>query len=122
MHFGIFSVSAGRQSGGPETYERCLLRALLDLDSRNHYTVFCFTRKARESFNIERPNLRYTVLAPNVRWISAFTSLPYKLLTSRLDLLHATVYAPPVSWANYIFTMHCFSNFAMPELYPSAIR
>jgi glycosyltransferase involved in cell wall biosynthesis len=122
MHFGIFSVSTGRQSGGPETYEKCLLRALLEIDSRNEYTVFCFTPKARDAFHLERPNLHYSVLVPNVRWISAFTSLPYKILTSRLDLLHATVYAPPLSSAKYIFTMHCFSNFAMPELYPASIR
>jgi glycosyltransferase involved in cell wall biosynthesis len=122
VHFGIFSVSAGRQSGGPETYERCLVRSLLEIDPHNQYTVFCMTQRARGAFDVEKQNLAYRVIHPNARWISAFTTLPWNIRASGVNLLHATVYAPPFSPASYVFTMHCFSSFARPEFYPRAVR
>jgi glycosyltransferase involved in cell wall biosynthesis len=122
VRIGVFVAMAGRQSGGPETYERCLLRALLDLDRENEYHVFCLTRGARDSFRIERDNLRFHVLFPRQRWISTLTSLPLSMIANKVDLLHATVVPPPFSPRDYVFTMHCFSNFVHPELYPPVIR
>ena len=122
MRFGIFVSTAGRQSAGPETYETCLVREMLALDRENEYHVFCLNEAARRSFGIEQDNLSYHVLWPDNRWVSTLTSLPLAIRRTGVDLLHATVVAPPVSPQDYVFTMHCFSSFVHPELYPARIR
>lgn len=122
MKFGLFVAMAGRQSAGPETYEHCLVRALLEQDTENEYHVFCLNRAARDSFALERENLVYHVLQPDNRWISTLASLPLAVKRSGVDLLHATVVAPLYSPQDYVFTMHCFSSFEHPSLYPARIR
>jgi glycosyltransferase involved in cell wall biosynthesis len=121
MRIGIFVVMAGRQAGGPETYEHNLVRALAALDSHNEYHIFCLDRTAADSFRLAQENVAYHVLWPTTRWISIPAALPMALLRSKVELLHVTFTPPPFSPTNYVFTMHCFSTFAHPEFYAPAI-
>ncbi len=114
---GLFVVMAGRQAGGPETYEHGLLRSLAAVNGGNEYHVFCFSREAATSFGLERDNIRYHVLDRGPRWFSTMSALPYRMMTSDIDLLHATLVPPFFSPKGYVFTMHCFSTFKHPEFY-----
>lgn len=134
MRVGIFVVMAGREAGGPETYEHCLVRALAALGGNDDLRVFCLDQRARESFKPDTPDtpagagVSYHVLRPSMqwgpwgRWVSITATLPWRLWRGGIDLLHATFIPPPFSPARYVFTMHCFSTFAHPEFYPPAIR
>lgn len=121
MRFGLFAVMAGRQAGGPETYEHSLLASLAELDHTNDFHVYCLSRMAADSFGVHARNVHYHVLRPRTRWISVAATLPLKLMTSGVDLMHATFTPPPFSPKPYVFTHHCFSTFAHPEFYDSAI-
>jgi len=125
VRVGIFVVMAGREAGGPETYERCLVRSLAALGGADDLRVFCLDRRARESFTPGAPGaagVSYHVLRPSARWVSITATLPWRLWRGGIDLLHATFIPPPFSPTQYVFTMHCFSTFAHPEFYPPAIR
>lgn len=122
MRIGIFAVMAGRQAGGPETYEHGLVEALARVDTRNEYQVLCLDHTAARSFDVSSPNMRVRALWPGSRVISMSASLPWVLWRERIDLLHATFTPPPVSPRPYVFTHHCFSTFAHPEFYAPAIR
>lgn len=121
MRVGIFVVMAGRKAGGPETYEHSLVKSLAGLDAQNEYHVFCLNRAAAESFQLARDNVKFHVLRPNLRLISIAATLPVQMMTSGIDLLHATFTPPPLSPKPYVFTHHCFSTFAHPEFYDPAI-
>jgi len=122
MRVGVFVTWAGREAGGPETYEHCLVRALAALDGHNEYEIFCLSRSAAESFGLSRGNVHFHVLSPGIRWISIPVSLPLALMRSRVDLVHVTSVPPPLSPTDYVFTMHDISMFTHPEFYPPAIR
>jgi glycosyltransferase involved in cell wall biosynthesis len=122
MRIGLFLTQVGRQCAGPETYEIGLLRALLSIDRENEYHVFCLTAGARDAIRLQHDNLKFHVLYPSNRWVSTLANLPVSMMRAKVDLLHATMVAPLISPADYVFTAHCFSNFAHPELYPWARR
>jgi glycosyltransferase involved in cell wall biosynthesis len=113
---------AGRQAGGPETYEHCLVRALAEVAPRNEYYVYCLSRPAADSFGAARANVRYHVLWPRLRWVSIAAILPIALRAAKLDVFHATFVPPPFAVRDYVFTMHDDSMFRHPEFYPPAIR
>lgn len=122
MHIGIFVIMAGRAAGGPETYDHSLVRQLAQLDSDTEYTVFCFDKRAADSFRVDQPNFRYRVLPGLVRPISMTFGLPWSMTTSGIDLMHATLMPPPWSPKRYLFTLHCSSMFMHPEQIPPLIR
>lgn len=121
MRFGIFAVMAGRKAGGPETYEHSLLDAIAKLDHTDDFHIYCLSRGAADSFGARASNLHYHVLGPGIRWISIAATLPLKLMSTDVDLMHATFTPPPFSPKPYVFTHHCFSTFAHPEFYDPAI-
>jgi len=122
MRIGIFVVMAGRQAGGPETYELNLIRELLKRDNKNEYHIFCLGKHAKDAVKIEKTNIHYHILWPKLRVISVLFSLPISLLINKIDIYHATFTPPPISPIPFIFTNHCFSNFQHPEFYPPKIR
>jgi len=123
MRLGIFSVMAGREAGGPATYEHALVQSLANIDRENEYHVFCFSKEAVDSFGVSQDNFRFHVLWPSNRWIALSTSLPVELARHGIDLLHAVFTPPPFCPRRYVFTHHCFSSFAHPEFYdPSVLR
>jgi glycosyltransferase involved in cell wall biosynthesis len=121
MRVGVFAVMAGRQAGGPETYERSLMASLARLDHHNDYRIYCLDRSGPAVFPPDAPNIQCQVLWPQQRVLSTLCSLPWMLVRQGVDLLHATFTPPPLSPKPYVFTHHCFSTFAHPEFYDPAI-
>lgn len=113
---------AGRNAGGPETYEHSLVRSLAALDRQNEYHIFSLNQEAADSFCLTQGNICHHVLWPSNRWLSISTSLPIALLRSKVDLFHATYIPPLFSPVPYVFTLLDISMFVHPELYPSAVR
>ena len=122
MKIGIFAVMAGREAGGPETYEHGLVRSLAEIDKQNEYHLFCLQAHAAESFGIIQENVKYHILRPNFRWISIPLTLPLAVARSAVDVLHATFVPPPYCPTRYLFTVHGFDMFAHPEFYPALVR
>jgi glycosyltransferase involved in cell wall biosynthesis len=122
VRFGIFVIMAGREAGGPETYELELVRAFAALEQQHEYHIFCTHAAAAESFRLRQANVHYHVLWPSLRWVSLLTSLPLVIGRSGLDMLHATFVPPPWSPTAYVFTVHDISMFLHPEFYPAAVR
>lgn len=121
LNIGLFLVMTGRQAGGPETYERCLVEGLARLDPDNHYRTFCLDDGAPALLPPPGERLQHQVLGPKLRLISTAVSLPLALLRHRIDLLHAPFTPPPYSPRPYVFTHHCFSTFNHPEFYAPGI-
>jgi glycosyltransferase involved in cell wall biosynthesis len=122
MRIGIFVLAAGRNAGGPETYEVQLVRALAALDAANEYFLYCTSRHAAEAIGALPANFTFRILKPALRAISVAVTLPRWMAADRIDLFHATYAPPPAPNRPFVFTMHCASNFAHPEFYPTLIR
>jgi glycosyltransferase involved in cell wall biosynthesis len=122
MRIGVLVLAAGRQAGGPETYEVQLLRALAALDSVNEYTIYCPDARASEAIDINQPNVKYRVLKPFFRVASLSLSLPYLLRADLIDVFHATYAPPPIPPARMVFTCHGLSNFLYRDCFPTATR
>jgi glycosyltransferase involved in cell wall biosynthesis len=118
----MFLVMAGRKAGGPETYEQGLVRSLAEIDRTNEYHLFCLGTDAAESFHLSQENISYHVLRPKVRWISIPAVLPFAMLRSGIDFLHATFVPPPYCPRDYVFTVHGVDMFEHPEFYPRVVR
>lgn len=120
MRIGILVLMAGRNAGGPETYEVELIRALLRIDRKNEYFIYCTTSKAREAIAVEQPNISWRLLQPSARVVSIAVSFPWLALRDRLDMYHATFTPAPISTRPFVFTMHCISSLVHPEFYKPA--
>ena len=121
MRIGMFVLMAGRQAGGPETYEVELIRALAAIDRRNEYVVYCTTSAAIPAIGVKQDNVSYRVLGPGPRVLSVAAQLPVQLVRDGIDFFHSTFTPPPFFTTPLVFTMHCFSNFAHPEYYPRLV-
>ena len=117
MRIGIFVLMAGRQAGGPETYEVELIRALAAIDRRNEYVVYCTTPAAIPAIGVTQDNVTYRVLGPRLRSIAVGVTLPALLVRDGIDFFHSTFTPPPFFTKQLVFTMHCMSNFTHPEFY-----
>lgn len=118
----VFPVMAGRNGGGPETYERELVRGLAALDSQTDYRVTCLNAAAGRALDTGAANFRTEIIPGRSRPVAMTFGLPWLLKRDKIDLMHAAYIAPPWSPVRYIFTLHCSSPFTMPELFPPAIR
>ncbi len=121
LKVGIFLVMTGRQAGGPETYERCLVDSLLRVDPDSHYLTYNLGSRGIGKLPPAGPRMTHRVLWPSSRVLGTAVSLPLALLADRVDLLHATFTPPPFSTRPYVFTHHCFSTFNHPEFYAPQI-
>jgi glycosyltransferase involved in cell wall biosynthesis len=113
---------AGRRAAGPETYEVNLVRALAAMDRKNEYHVFCLTRMAADSFDLQQDNVKYHVLRPGIRWISIPVTLPVELWAKQVEIFHATFIPPPIAPVGYVLTLHDLTTFQNPEYYHPLIR
>lgn len=119
---GLLSLGAGRNAGGPEVYEHNIVRSLAAVDSDTEFHVYCTSSAAIESFGLEQDNVIFHQMKPSSRLISLPFVFPRLLKKHGIDFYHA-MYAPaPVSSKPFLFSHHCFSNFAHPEFYPWSIR
>ena len=121
MRIGLFVLMAGRQAGGPETYEVELIRALAAIDRQNEYVVYCTTPAAVPAIGVEQENVTYRVLGPRLRSIAVGVTLPALLVRDGIDFFHSTFTPPPFFTKRLVFTMHCMSNFVHPEFYPPLV-
>jgi glycosyltransferase involved in cell wall biosynthesis len=118
----IQPVMAGRAGGGPETYERELIRGLAALDPVTDYRLLTLSPAATAAVDPGAANFRATVLPGALRPVQMALGLPWEVLRQRVSLLHAAYIAPPASPVPYLFTLHCSSPFLRPEWFPPAIR
>ncbi len=121
MRIGIFVVTAGRQGGGPETYEVQLIRALARIDRTSEYFIYCTTEKGPPAIGVTQANFSYRVLRPSSRWISIPFVLPLWMIWDRIDFYHATMVPPPWSPKPFLMTILCSSNWFHPEFYPKRV-
>ena len=119
---GILVLGAGRNAGGPEIYERNIVRAMAGLDKRTEFHVFCTSQAAVDSFNLRQDNVLFHRMTPSSRLISMPFVFPRLLKRFGIDFYHATYAPAPVTRLPYLFSHHCFSNFKHPEFYPWTIR
>jgi glycosyltransferase involved in cell wall biosynthesis len=117
----VLVLMAGREAGGPETYEVEMLRALAAIDRDNEYVVYCTGDEAPRAIGIVQDNFEYKVLGPRTRAISLTVSLPARLMRDGVDFLHSTFTPPPFSVTPEMLTMHCLSSFVHPEFYTPLI-
>jgi glycosyltransferase involved in cell wall biosynthesis len=117
MRIGMFVLMAGREAGGPETYEVELTRALAAIDRRNEYVIYCTTPAAIDAIGVRQENVSYRLLRPSIRAVSVSLTMPMQMVKDGIDFFHATFTPPPVFTKQLVFTMHCFSNFARPDFY-----
>jgi glycosyltransferase involved in cell wall biosynthesis len=122
MRIGILPLALGRQAGGPETYEAELIRGLAKIDPENEYFVYCPEPRAADALGPLPANFSLRILRPALRAVSLAFTLPRSMAADRIDLFHATYAPPPLPNKPFVFTMHCASNFAHPEYYPTWIR
>ena len=117
MRIGLFPAMLGRRAGGPETYERELLRGLAAVDSKNEYHVFFTDQRAAEVAGLTQDNFTSHVLWPSARWINMVATLPLAARKLDVRLLHATFVPPPICPVNLAFTMHGSVTFSHPQFY-----
>ena len=117
LNIGIFLVMTGRQAGGPETYERCLVDSLSRVDSVNSYRTYSLDKSAPSLLPPVTERMHHKVFSTPLRAFSTSVSLPLAMRRDRIDLLHAPFTPPPFSPRPYVFTHHCFSTFNHPEFY-----
>jgi glycosyltransferase involved in cell wall biosynthesis len=117
LRVGIFLMMTGRQAGGPETYERCLVESLMRVDADAHYTTYSHSRDSTAYLPSAGERLVHRVLGTRSRVFGTAVALPLMLVRDRIDLLHAPFTPPPLSSRPYVFTHHCFSSFNHPEFY-----
>ena len=122
MKIGILALAAGRQAGGPETYEVELIRGLAKLDRENEYFVYCTSPEAVSAIGVRQDNFKLRALRPSWRVVSVSWTLPRWMASDGLDFFHSTYAPPPLPNKPFLFTMHCVSNFVHPEFYPTFIR
>lgn len=121
MRIGVLVLMAGREAGGPETYEVEMLRALAAIDRENEYVIYCTGDEAPPAIGVTQDNFRYSVLTPRSRALSLTMSLPARLKRDGVDFLHSTFTPPPFSAGPEMLTMHCLSSFVHPEFYSPLI-
>ncbi len=118
----LFPVMAGRSGGGPETYERELVHGIAALDGDTDYRLTCLNAAAARALDPGKANFRSHILPGRLRPVAMTLGLPRVLRREKIDFMHAAYIAPPWSPVRYMFTLHCSSPFAAPELFPPLIR
>lgn len=122
MKIGLFIGFAGRNCGGPEIYERELVRALVSTAPQHQYHLYCLDRRAPAVIDVVNDAVVYHLLRPSVRVLSMLTTLPLAIARTRPDVFHAPVIPPPFCPPNTIMSMPCSSLLRHPEFYPPLVR
>ncbi len=122
MHIGYFSSILGR-TGGPAIVDKRLIEAIAEHDHHNQYTVYGVTKQSTAGlrFNTDG-NISIRTIKPSGKWLAIPFGLTLELKKRPVDLLHATIIAPPIVPCKYVFTITCWSQYSQPELYPFLIR
>lgn len=119
---GILLLAAGRSAGGPEIYERNIVKAMAAVDRDREFHVFCTSEAAVESLGVTQENFAFHVLKPSNRVLSLPFVFPRWCRRFGIDFYHAAYAPAPRGTTPYLFSHHCFSNFRHPEFYPWSVR
>jgi glycosyltransferase involved in cell wall biosynthesis len=122
VKIGVLVAFAGRNCGGPEVFEREIVRSMADVAPHHEYHLYCLDRRARSVIGLPPGQVVYHQLSPSVRAVSMLTSLPLTLSRTRPDVLYAPIVPPPFCPERTIMTMPCSSLLRKPEFYPPLIR
>jgi glycosyltransferase involved in cell wall biosynthesis len=122
MRIGIFVAFAGRRCGGPEVYEREMVRQLCAAAPQHDYHLYCLDRRARSLISLEHKSVHYHELKPAIRVASMFFSLPRLIRDTQPDVFYAPTIPPPFCPNNCVMTMPCSATVRHPEFYPPLIR
>jgi alpha-1,3-rhamnosyl/mannosyltransferase len=122
MKIGVFVAFAGRNCGGPEVFERELVRSLVAADPRHEYHLYCLDRHAPSVIDLQHPNVKYHVLRPRFRVVSMLTSLPRIVARTQPDVFHAPMVTPAFCPTNTIMAVQCSSLIRHPEFFPPLVR
>lgn len=122
VRIGLLIGFAGRRCGGPEVYEREIVRALCETETDHEYHLYCLDRRAQGVIGVPPGQVVYHQLEPSVRIVSMAASLPRVISRTRPDIFHATVMPPPFCPSGTIMQMPCSSLMLHPEFYPPFIR
>ncbi len=122
MNIAVDFHAAEREGTGNCTYIRNLIEALLKADKKNHYTLYVengasiylermrkFQNVKVSSLNIRNPVLRMLLLG-------------IRTFLDRIDILHATYYAPPFYNGRLVLTVHDLSYLHFPEYFSNFDR
>jgi glycosyltransferase involved in cell wall biosynthesis len=123
MHIGYFSSIMGTP-GGPAIFDKRVLEAMSRIDGENTYTVYALSRATTDHLQLDnsKENFGIRPVVPSGKWLGISFGLTLELLRRPVDLLHATVIAPPVIPCKFVTTMTCWSQYSQPELYPPFVR
>lgn len=130
MRIGFDYTAAVRQGAGIGRWARCLVRALIDLDQENSYTLFYAPAKRNEPTpalprgrHVTGHQLRLTERLLNVLWYKLGVPLPIDTLAGRADVFHFPDYTlPPVRQGATVVTVHDLSFLLMPECAEQRLR
>jgi glycosyltransferase involved in cell wall biosynthesis len=122
MRIGVLVAFAGRSCGGPEVYEREIVRAFSAVAPQNEYHLYCLNRGARAVIGVPEDRVTYHELRSASRVVSMFTSLPLALSRTKPEGFFAPVIPPPFCPPNTLMTIQCSSLLRHPTFYPPLIR
>lgn len=122
MKIGLLIAFAGRRCGGPEIFEREIVRAMLAVKPEHEYHLYCLDRRAADVMGIPAGRVVYHLLGPSARPVSMLTSLPLAMSRNRTHVFHAPIIPPVFCPANTIMAMPCSSLIRRPEFYPPLVR
>lgn len=122
MQIGISAEWIGQRVGGPETYDRNLVRTLAELDRRNQYRIYLATPDALRGWTDRPPNFALHHFRLRSRWFVISVGLTLELLRRPVDVFHATFVAPPWCPGRFVLTLHDIVWETHPEFVPPAVR
>jgi len=122
MKVGILVAFAGRNCGGPEVYERELVRSISSLAPQHEYHLFCLDKGAPAIIDRQGENLIYHMMRPSIRVVSMLTTLSVALARTRFDVFHGPVITPAFCPPRTIMAMPCSSLIRHPEFFPPLRR
>ncbi len=130
MRIAFDCTAAVRQGAGIGRWARCLIRALVDQDVENSYTLFyARARRNEPAPNLPKgPNITVRPVWPterflNVLWYKIGAPLPIDVLAGPADLFHFPDFAlPPVRHGATVVTIHDLSFLLVPECADQRLR
>ena len=130
MRIGFDYTPAIHQGAGIGRWARSLIRALLDIDAENSYTLF-YARSRRNEPQPVLPKGNHVAVRPlwfterelNVLWYKIGLPIPMDMLAGAADLFHFPDFAlPPVRRGATVVTVHDLSFLLVPECADQKLR
>ncbi|MGD9046658.1 MAG: glycosyltransferase family 1 protein [Anaerolineae bacterium] len=129
MRIGIDYTAAVRQGGGIGRYTRNLIRALVELDSANHYKLMVAGGWGDgDGLGPWPANVEVRPVALSDRWMHLLWQrlrlpVPVQAVTGSIDLFHSPDFVlPPTAGTPTILTVHDLSFLRVPQFFVPEFR